>query len=321
MRLLSILAALLALVVFARAQGTRIKDLPLASSIGTNGRIAIDDATIGLRGASVLQFSTAIAPYVQTNYVLKASGSATDLTVTNSLFSGRMELFGDGLTIDGNETNDVSGNIRTFLITDLALVESQNVDQVYFGANNSLTVQGGDLTLWGNSNVYFLTPNALTFSAPSNAVLTIKDPTLGKVEFTPIEQLIASTLTAGKATYLNSQKQLTTSATTSTELAYVSGVTYSLATSSRLVEIASGELYEMTSATVDSDGCVTTGTVKWPDGSAGTFTRTAKDSTWLVVNAYTITHSNSGKTVTQSTVTRDSSTGAVTTKPALTVSP
>lgn len=81
---------------------------------------------------------------------------------------------------------------------------------------------------------------------------------------------------------------------------------------------AESEAYEATSVIRDSNGVVTTATVKWPDGSDGTFTTVTKNSTWLVVDAYTITHTNSGKTVTQAAVTRDSA-GNITTKPALTV--
>ena len=78
--------------------------------------------------------------------------------------------------------------------------------------------------------------------------------------------------------------------------------------------------YEATAISFDSDGVVTTATVKWPDGSAGTFTTTATDATWLAVDSYTISHTDSGKTVTQSAVTtRDATTGDVTAKPALTV--
>jgi hypothetical protein len=76
--------------------------------------------------------------------------------------------------------------------------------------------------------------------------------------------------------------------------------------------------YELTAITVDSDEVVTTATAKWPDGSAGTFTTTTKNSTWLAVDAYTISHTASAKTVTQTAVTRNSN-GTVTIKPALTV--
>ena len=85
-----------------------------------------------------------------------------------------------------------------------------------------------------------------------------------------------------------------------------------------LKEWTEGEDYELTAITRDADDVVTTATVKWPDGSAGTFTTTTKNSTWLAIDAYTITHTASGKTVTQAAVTRNA-TGAITTKPALAV--
>lgn len=87
----------------------------------------------------------------------------------------------------------------------------------------------------------------------------------------------------------------------------------------RLVEITEAEGYQLSTITYDDDGVVETATVLWPDGSAGVYTTTTKNATFLTVDAFTITHSNSSKTVTQSAVTRDSS-GRVTVKPALTVS-
>lgn len=92
----------------------------------------------------------------------------------------------------------------------------------------------------------------------------------------------------------------------------------SAATPQLLKDWTEGEAYELTAVTYDSDNVVSSATVKWPDGSAGTFTRTTKNSTWLAIDAYTITHVASLQTVTQSAVTRNS-VGAVTTKPALTV--
>jgi hypothetical protein len=88
----------------------------------------------------------------------------------------------------------------------------------------------------------------------------------------------------------------------------------------RLKAWASSQAYQSTAITYDSDGVVTTATVTWPDGSAGTFTTTTKNTTFLAIDAFTITHTDSGKTVTQAAVTRDAQ-GAVTTKPALTVAP
>ena len=87
-----------------------------------------------------------------------------------------------------------------------------------------------------------------------------------------------------------------------------------------LIEIVSAEGYELLSITRDLDGVPNTATVKWPDGTAGVFTTVTKNSTWLSVDAFTVTYLGSTiKTVTQAAVTRDSS-GAVITKPQLTVS-
>ena len=85
-----------------------------------------------------------------------------------------------------------------------------------------------------------------------------------------------------------------------------------------LIGWTEGGLYELTSITRDADNVPTTATAKWPDGSAGVFTVTSKNATWLAIDAYTITHVNGSKTVTQAAVTRNAS-GAITTKPALTV--
>ena len=95
------------------------------------------------------------------------------------------------------------------------------------------------------------------------------------------------------------------------------GATASPATLKQWTE---GLCYELTAITRDADGTVASATAKWPDGSAGTFTRTSKNATWLAVDAYTITHAASSKTVTQAAVTRDGN-GDITVKPALTVAP
>lgn len=86
----------------------------------------------------------------------------------------------------------------------------------------------------------------------------------------------------------------------------------------QLKEWTAGEDFEVTAATYDADNVITTATVKWPDGSAGTFTTTNKNATWLAIDAFTITHTASSKTVTQAAITRDAN-GNVTVKPALTV--
>jgi len=88
--------------------------------------------------------------------------------------------------------------------------------------------------------------------------------------------------------------------------------------SQSLLAWTEGEAYELLTATYDADGVLESGTVSWPDGSAGVWTRTTKNTTWLAVDAYTVTHVTGGKTVTQAAVTRDAN-GNITAKPALTI--
>lgn len=86
-----------------------------------------------------------------------------------------------------------------------------------------------------------------------------------------------------------------------------------------LKEWTAAEAWEPLTITRDTTtGLVATIAVKWPDGSLGTFTPIAVNSTHVAIDAYSISHADSAKTVTQPAVTRDA-TGAVTDKPALTV--
>ena len=63
---------------------------------------------------------------------------------------------------------------------------------------------------------------------------------------------------------------------------------------------------------------ISTATALWPDGSTGAFTATTINTTWEAIDAYTITHALSSKTVTQTAVTRNSD-GNITAKPNLSV--
>jgi len=74
--------------------------------------------------------------------------------------------------------------------------------------------------------------------------------------------------------------------------------------------------------TRDANGAVTSAAVTWPDGTAGVFTATTVSTAFPgAVDAYTITYGNPTvlKTYTQPAVTRDSTTGAVTNCPPITV--
>lgn len=93
------------------------------------------------------------------------------------------------------------------------------------------------------------------------------------------------------------------------------------ATAAVLKGWAEAGAYELTAITWDSDNVPTTATVKWPDSGTGTFTTTTKNTTWMAIDAYTITHTHTAVTltVTQAAVTRDPNTGSITAKPPLTV--
>ena len=92
-------------------------------------------------------------------------------------------------------------------------------------------------------------------------------------------------------------------------------------TTTDLRDWAAAEAWTVAGATYSTTypGLVATATVIWPDGSGGTFAATAYDPTWQAIKSYTLTHTTSGRTVTQAAITRDSS-GRVTAQPALTVS-
>lgn len=75
---------------------------------------------------------------------------------------------------------------------------------------------------------------------------------------------------------------------------------------------------QFSTITRDTDDVVSSATVIWPDGSGGTFTTTEKHDTLLVVDAFTVTHTLSGKTLTQPAVTRNAD-GSVVTQPEITV--
>jgi|SRR5690625_268703 len=91
-----------------------------------------------------------------------------------------------------------------------------------------------------------------------------------------------------------------------------------LAADQRLREWTEAESYEVLSVTRDADGVATSASVKWPDGSGGTFTTTHKSETWTTISAYMISHESSGKTVIQEAVTWDND-GNMSVKPELEV--
>ena len=82
--------------------------------------------------------------------------------------------------------------------------------------------------------------------------------------------------------------------------------------------------YQLITATRNAEGGLTGGILLWPDGATGTLTTTLStaDASRNAVNAFVATHVLGGVTTTftHPTMTRDSTTGAVTAQPALVVS-
>lgn len=79
---------LVAAALPARAQGTRIKDLPLTTSIPADGRIALDASTFtALRGISVQQLATNLGTLAVANKLNTTNGVAVNLTTPTAATS------------------------------------------------------------------------------------------------------------------------------------------------------------------------------------------------------------------------------------------
>lgn len=98
----------------------------------------------------------------------------------------------------------------------------------------------------------------------------------------------------------------------------IPGALPEIATNARLTEWVAAGSYQITSATYDSDGVISTGVIAWPDGSSGVWTTISKDASLLTVSSYSVTYAATSKTITQPTITFDAN-GNVTTKPALVI--
>lgn len=87
-----------------------------------------------------------------------------------------------------------------------------------------------------------------------------------------------------------------------------------------LLEWTTGEAYDMIAVTYDPTytSTIASATVVWPDSSAGTFTADTINAAYEAIDAYHITHSLSGTTISQAAVTRNAN-GDIASKPALVV--
>lgn len=88
-----------------------------------------------------------------------------------------------------------------------------------------------------------------------------------------------------------------------------------------LMDWALSQSFRLVAATRNSDGVITTASIVWPDGATGTFTTDTLSTAFPgAIDAWHATYVGATtKTVTQTAVTRDGTTGAVTVQPAITI--
>jgi len=154
-----LLSLAVAVALPARAQGTRIKDLPLTTTIPTDGRIALDASTFtALRGISVQQLATnlgalAVAAKLDTtNGVAVGLTTATVPTTGNSVVNKTAldAAIAAGVANKLDITNGVASGLTSSTLSSIApgsVVVRQYLD--YVGStniNNWMAIQ-----TWGDS--------------------------------------------------------------------------------------------------------------------------------------------------------------------------
>lgn len=216
------------------------------------------------------------------------SGGAFSFSTNSFSASGVNVELANTQYLPANRVIDGGSNTYDYTIqdTDLLSIEGENASLT---GHSTLVIDGQtELHLFARTNLFFWTPAVWAQTATTGQFLMLTDASDGSTEFSNIDGAL-----------LASGNDLLTSL---------------------LIGWAAGESYTITSATRDANDVITSATVRWPDGSVGTFTATTINSEFDAIDAYTVTHTASGKTVTQTAVTRNA-TGAVTAQPTITVSP
>lgn len=89
----------------------------------------------------------------------------------------------------------------------------------------------------------------------------------------------------------------------------------------RIASWFNSQSYTITSVQMTDAGVITNATLRWPDGSSGSYTVTEVDYVWNAPNAWEYSHAITGKTFTQAAVTRSAINGVVTHVPQIAVAP
>jgi hypothetical protein len=86
--------------------------------------------------------------------------------------------------------------------------------------------------------------------------------------------------------------------------------------SNRLIAWTLAQAWSYTSITRDADGVITTASIRWPDNTSGTLTRTAKNLSYLVMTGFSVSYN--ALTVTQPVISLDTN-GRIAVRPRPTV--
>jgi len=190
------------------------------------------------------------------------------------------------------------------LVAGLGLTKTGNTIDVGTASASNIVVNADNINL---ATVSKTTP---TGAAGTSFVQSITSDSYGRVtDVTSASVQDATTAAKGIASFDSNQFSVTSGAVTVKTLGDYFKTLAAIPDS-----IISGSI------TVDTNGVITSAAVLWPDGVTGIFTTDTNDAATGAVNSYHITWlgTPTTKTYTQSALTRDAATGAVTNRPAIT---
>ena len=289
-RLAVLLSALAAGCPRAAAQ-TRIKDLPLATTTTTNGRVALDDATYGLKGISLLTLASTLNSVAATN----------GLTTTNALLYapnvwGTVIVTNGSLTFDGIPGGGGGTWPRSFSLQNFDYVQNSQANHVAWYGVKDASLSGGNLYLTTYTNLYFNTPEIASFSLSTNAVPVLTDPTTGQVKFVPLESLqLGTTVTSGKIIGKHSTTKSIVSGTVDvTDVA--SATTTAAATAARVRQVATVAAAQALTGLANNDIIQIAGRTTAGDGGGSTvYYSSSSTSTTNLGTIFTATGMGTGR--------------------------
>lgn len=108
-----------------------------------------------------------------------------------------------------NGSSNGTTRINEFRVEDVSAFRVANSTDTEISGEETLVLQSArDLSLVTLTNLYLSTPGAGGLVAETNSVLTLLDPTTGRAEWRPVEEVLLSSQTAGKVVSLGTTKRL-----------------------------------------------------------------------------------------------------------------